>query len=98
MFEKVKRKHLGDLIIYLQKNYGLYFVEFRRAPNGKDAIVLCNPNNKDWWVHIFLTNRFVVDVNPACTGDVPKSQIRQQIRNKEYIGAGDKFVGKWLKL
>lgn len=31
---RVKRKHLNDLVIYLQKTYGLYFVEFRRAPNG----------------------------------------------------------------
>lgn len=95
---KVKRKHLGDLIIYLQKNYGLYFVEFRQAPNGKNAIVLCNPKNKDWWIHIFLINRFSADVNLACTGDYDPHYIQRKIEKKEYLGTGQKFVGKWLNL
>lgn len=97
---KVKRKHLNDLVVYLQKTYGLYFVEFRKAPNRRKTIVLCHPKNKLWWIDITILNIFEVYVIVACAGekDCMKATISNDIFNKRYIGYGDKFIGKWLRL
>lgn len=97
---KVKRRYLNDLVIYLQKTYGLYFVEFRKALNGRKVMVLCHPNNKHWWINITILNLFKVSVIVACAGenDCMKETIRNDIFNKQYIGYGNKFIGKWLKL
>lgn len=97
---RVKRKHLNDLVIYLQKTYGLYFVEFRRAPNGRRAIVLCHPNNKHWWINITILNIFEVFITIGCAGkdNCMKELIMNDIYNHKYVGYETKLVGKWLRL
>lgn len=97
---KVKRKYLNDLIVYLQKTYGLYFVEFRKALNGRKIILLCHPNNKQWWIEIIILNIFEVYLIVACAGEdnCMRDTIRNDIFNKRYIGYGDKYIGKWLNL
>lgn len=97
---KVRRKYLNDLLIYFQKKYGLYFVEFRQAPNGKHAIVLCHPNNKHWWIHIIMNNIFTIYVTIACTGrdDSYKEEIKRDIYEGKYKNFGEKYIGKWLNL
>lgn len=94
---KVKRKHLNDLLVYFQKTYGLYSVEFRKTSKGKKSIILYHPNNKQWWISITILNIFEVSVVVSCTGEnnCNKETIINDIFNKRYIGYGDKFKYKW---
>lgn len=98
MYIEAKRKYLNDILTYFQKTYNLYFVEFREAPNGKKAIILCNPNNKKWWIHIGLKNQFKIEITITCTGNIKKETIINDLKNKKYIGYGKKYIGKWLPL
>lgn len=97
----IRKRHVHDLIIYLQKEYGLYFVEFRETLNGKKCICICNtnggPKRKEWWIEI-LHNKFNVSVFVACTGNIDKKQVELEITNKKYLNAGKKYKGKWLPL
>ena len=107
----IKRHEVQDLVVYLQKKYKLYFVEFRRAPNGKDAMVLCHHTNKDWWIEILYDlsgpfpfrsfNRFgKVHVFVANTQKsvIKESDLVTDIRNRKFKGYAKKNVFKWLKL
>lgn len=100
LIKEIRKKYLNDLLVYLQKTYGLYFIEFRKAPNGRDAIVLCHPNNKHWWINILILNHFKIDVTVACAGenDETKEEVVQNIRNGKYKGCARKHIGKWLRL
>lgn len=94
----IRKKYANDLVIHLQKSYGLYFVEFREAPNGKKEIILCNPNNKDWWIAILLERFLIANVFVVNTGDIDTKKIEQEIYDRKYIGTGKKYNGKWLRL
>lgn len=91
---------MNDVIIYFQKTYGLYFVEFRKAPNGKECLVLCHPQNKDWWINIIKLNFMYIHVIVEYFGNDKniKTQIKQDLINEKYKNYGKKFIGKWLKL
>lgn len=95
---EIKKKDVNDLVIYLQKTYGLYFVEFREAPNKRKEIVMCNPNNKKWWIAILLHEFNKASVFPALTDDIPQYKIEDDIRHRRYKGYGKKYDGKWLRL
>lgn len=84
-------------MIYLQKTYGLYFVEFRKVPNGKKEIVLCNPKNKNWWIAIIL-KILIAKVFVVNTGNIETKKIEKEIYNGKYKGAGKQYSGKWLRL
>ena len=94
----IRRKYANDLVIYLQKTYKLYFVEFREAPNGKKEIVLCNSKNKDWWIAIILERFLVASVFVVNTGDIETKKIEQEIYDEKYKGSGKRHNGKWLRL
>ena len=50
---KIPKKYLHDFIVYLQKTYDLYYVEFRESPNGaKDIVVANSLYSSTIWVNI----------------------------------------------
>lgn len=96
----IKRKYINDLLVYLQKNYGLYFVEFRFTQGEKQEIILCNPNNKDWWISIILSSYFrvFVTIAMASKNNVLKSTIKENLRNGLYKNYCKKYKVTWLSL
>jgi hypothetical protein len=94
---RLPRKDINDIIIYLQKTYCLYFVEFRQTQSGKKVLILCNPNNKEWWIEIFI-NLFSIEILVECTGKIDRDSIIRDLEDKKYLGSGEKYEGKWLRL
>ena len=95
---EIKTRHVNDLVICPQKTYKLYFVEFRETVGGRENIVLCHHQNKDYWISIIVgTFRSSVFVNIRNNKDKEK-QILEEIRTKKYIGSGKKHQYKWLQL
>lgn len=95
---KLSKRYLNDLVIYLQKTYCLYFVEFRQTPDGRQVMILCNPNNEDWWIEIIIVNLFSFEILVVCTGNEDKDKIKWDIKDKKFKGYGKKYQGKWLRL
>ena len=99
MIIKIKKRYFNDVLVFLQKKYKLYFVEFRQGPNGRKNIVLCRPNSKDWWICIFI-NTFSIEVLVVNAGqhDIHKTKVIHQLNSGEYKGYSRNYVNKWKKL
>lgn len=98
----IKRRDVHDLVIYLQKIYGLYFIEFREAPNGRKEMVLTKhgedgSNDKDFWVSI-IYHGLTASVIIATFGEYSVKDIENNIKSRKYLKCGKKYQYQWLEL
>lgn len=99
---KVRKKNINDVLVFLQKEFGLYFVEFRQSQKGNPCIVLTksldNSDKSDyWWIHITI-NKFSADVLVVVTGNIEKKVVEKALVNQIYMGYGKSNLFSWLPL
>lgn len=95
---KIRKRYVNDLLIYFQKNYDLYCVEFRETIGGCTEIVLIGTDENRWWISI-IVHMFTASVFIAIAGkdNCYNECVSNDILKGRYIGYGKKYCGNYNK-
>lgn len=97
----VRKKEILDLIVYLQKECHLYFVEFRVTPNNKKALIICNHKNRDWHISIVYEpwySRYAIVYINKVPEEFGRGPLIRSILKGAYKGYAQKYKYKYLHL
>lgn len=97
----IPKKYVHDFIIYLQKEYNIYNVEFREVSGNRRSIVIANSlRSATLWICIREHSLFKASVHIVSEPSFRDCQrkIEKAINDGIYKNYGSKFTGEWLPM